>query len=153
MYGSTLMNLIINAGEAIGAQSGTVTVTTQLDTLAADAQGWWQYTGSPLAPGDYVRADVNDTGGGMSPETLARVFQPFAQEESGMARAKGGLGLGLCFMVQNTTMNTILQTKVDDAMRGRVLALYTLTFFGFAPFGNLLAGAVAQVWSLPLPVS
>ena len=60
----------------------------------------------------------------------------------------GGLGLGLCFMVQNTTMNTILQTKVDDAMRGRVLALYTLTFFGFAPFGNLLAGAVAQVWSL-----
>ena len=60
----------------------------------------------------------------------------------------GGVGLGVCFMLQNTTINTLLQTRVDDAMRGRVLSLYTLTFFGFAPFGNLLAGSLAQVWTL-----
>jgi hypothetical protein len=29
-------------------------------------------------------------------------------------------------------------------MRGRVLSLYTLTFFGFTPFGNLAVGALAE---------
>ncbi len=59
-----------------------------------------------------------------------------------------GFGLGLCFMVQNTNINSLLQTRVDDAMRGRVLSLYTLSFFGLAPFGNLISGALAQSWSL-----
>jgi membrane protein implicated in regulation of membrane protease activity len=33
---------------------------------------------------------------------------------------------------------------VDDQLRGRVMALYTLTFFGFAPLGNLAIGVLAQ---------
>ena len=33
-------------------------------------------------------------------------------------------------------------------MRGRVLALYTLTFFGFAPFGNLAIGTLSQQWGI-----
>lgn len=59
-----------------------------------------------------------------------------------------GFGLGLCFMIQNTNINSLLQTRVDDAMRGRVLSLYTLSFFGLAPFGNLISGALAQQWTL-----
>ena len=46
-------------------------------------------------------------------------------------------GLGVGFMVQFTTINTLLQTRVEDKFRGRVMGLYTITFFGFAPFGNL----------------
>ncbi|MGA7607865.1 MAG: MFS transporter [Anaerolineales bacterium] len=53
-------------------------------------------------------------------------------------------GLGVGFMVQFTMINTLLQTRVDDQLRGRVMALYTLTFFGFAPLGNLAIGALAQ---------
>jgi MFS family permease len=53
-------------------------------------------------------------------------------------------GLGLGFMVEFTMINTLLQTRVDDRLRGRVLSLYTLTFFGFAPFGNLAVGALAE---------
>jgi MFS family permease len=49
-------------------------------------------------------------------------------------------GLGVGFMMQFTTINTLLQTRVEDEFRGRVMGLYTLTFFGFAPFGNLLIG-------------
>ena len=59
-----------------------------------------------------------------------------------------GLGLGLSFMIQNTNMNSLLQTRVEDAMRGRVLSLYTLSFFGLSPIGSLLAGSLAQAWSL-----
>jgi len=58
--------------------------------------------------------------------------------------------LGVGFMLQFTEINTLLQTRVDDSMRGRVLSLYTLTFFGFTPFGNLLVGALGQAIGLSL---
>ena len=52
------------------------------------------------------------------------------------------VGMGAAFMIEYTMINTLLQTRVEDAMRGRVLALYTITFLGFAPFGNLALGAL-----------
>jgi MFS family permease len=57
------------------------------------------------------------------------------------------LGLGLGFMIEFTLINTMLQTR--SAMRcGRVMSLYTITFFGFAPFGNLLIGWLSEKWGL-----
>ncbi len=53
------------------------------------------------------------------------------------------IGLGSGFMIEFTMINTLLQTRVEDQMRGRVMGLYTLTFFGFAPFGNLALGALS----------
>ena len=46
-------------------------------------------------------------------------------------------------MVEMASTNTILQTIVDDQMRGRVMAFYTMAFLGTAPLGSLLAGFVA----------
>lgn len=45
--------------------------------------------------------------------------------------------------------NTILQTIVSDALRGRVAGFYTLAFLGVAPLGNLAAGALAQALGAP----
>jgi MFS family permease len=45
--------------------------------------------------------------------------------------------------------NTILQTIVDDRLRGRVAAFYTLAFLGVAPLGNLAAGAIASAMGTP----
>ncbi len=45
--------------------------------------------------------------------------------------------------------NTIIQTVVDDRMRGRVAGFYTLAFLGTAPVGNLAAGAVARGIGVP----
>jgi MFS family permease len=59
--------------------------------------------------------------------------------------------LGVGFMLEFTQINTLLQTRVDDHMRGRVLSLYTLTFFGFAPFGSLLVGALGEAFGLASP--
>ena len=56
--------------------------------------------------------------------------------------------LGLGFMVQFTTINTLLQARVEDDFRGRVMGLYTLSFFGFSPFGNLLMGALGEKFGL-----
>ena len=52
--------------------------------------------------------------------------------------------LGIGFMLTYTLINTLLQTQLVDEMRGRVLSLYTLTFFGFTPFGNLLMGSLSE---------
>jgi len=59
-------------------------------------------------------------------------------------------GLGVGFMLQFTLFNILLQTYVADEMRGRVLSLYTITFFGFAPFGNLAIGLLSEAWGLSL---
>jgi MFS family permease len=61
-------------------------------------------------------------------------------------------GLGVGFMLTFTIINTLLQTNVDDKMRGRVMGLYTLTFFGFAPFGNLAIGILAEQWNMSFTI-
>src|SRR5512135_2926913 len=61
-------------------------------------------------------------------------------------------GLGVGFMLTFTIINTLLQTNVDDKMRGRVMGLYTLTFFGFAPFGNLAIGVLANQWNMSFTI-
>jgi MFS family permease len=50
---------------------------------------------------------------------------------------------GAGFMVHLAASNTIIQTIVREEMRGRVMAFYTMAFMGTAPFGSLLAGALA----------
>ena len=62
-------------------------------------------------------------------------------------------GLGVGFMMQFTTINTLLQTRVEDEFRGRVMGLYTITFFGFAPFGNLLIGFLGQQMGLAIAMT
>jgi MFS family permease len=45
--------------------------------------------------------------------------------------------------------NTILQTIVDDRMRGRVAGFFSMAFLGVAPVGNLAAGALAKAFGAP----
>ena len=47
-------------------------------------------------------------------------------------------------MSQITISNTIIQTTVDPAMRGRVISIYAMSFFGMQPFGGLIIGSVSQ---------
>ncbi|MBS0659028.1 MAG: MFS transporter [Verrucomicrobia bacterium] len=52
------------------------------------------------------------------------------------------VGLGGVLLVASS--NTIIQTLVDDRMRGRVIALFTMAFTGTAPVSNLIMGWAAQ---------
>jgi MFS family permease len=51
-------------------------------------------------------------------------------------------GFGAMALVASS--NTILQTIVDDDKRGRIMSLFTMAFIGMAPFGSLIAGAIAH---------
>ncbi len=48
--------------------------------------------------------------------------------------------------------NTIIQTVVSEDKRGRVMSFYTMAFVGMAPFGSLLAGAMASAIGAPITV-
>jgi CheY-like chemotaxis protein len=71
-----LMNLVLNASEALDDQSGTVVVETGV--IHADA-AYLAATRSfsELPPGRYVHLEVGDTGRGMTPEVRERIFDPF----------------------------------------------------------------------------
>jgi len=59
---------------------------------------------------------------------------------------------GFSMILQMASSNTLIQTMVPDQLRGRVMAVYSMMFMGMAPFGALLAGAVAQHVGAPLTV-
>jgi MFS family permease len=52
--------------------------------------------------------------------------------------------VGAGMMITMASANTIIQTVVDEELRGRVMAFYTMAFLGTAPIGSLLAGVAAS---------
>lgn len=71
-----VMNLMINAAEALDDRSGVITVSTgAMECRPDDLTG--AYREERLAEGVYIWLEVSDTGCGMDPETRRRIFEPF----------------------------------------------------------------------------
>lgn len=68
-----VMNLIINAAEAIGDADGTINVSLSKTWIGSETDCF----GNFIMAGDYVRLEVSDNGCGMDEETRKRVFEPF----------------------------------------------------------------------------
>jgi PAS domain S-box-containing protein len=81
-----VMNLVVNASEALGERDGIIRVTTTRMQVGKDSS---VEKANGLAYEDYIQLEVSDTGSGMSAETQARVFDPFFTTKS------AGHGLGL----------------------------------------------------------
>lgn len=77
-----ILNLAVNARDAMLPEGGTLTLQTRLATLDATSE---------RAAGDYLCLAVKDTGHGMPPAVLARVFEPFFTTKG----PDKGTGLGL----------------------------------------------------------
>jgi two-component system cell cycle sensor histidine kinase/response regulator CckA len=71
-----LMNLVLNAAEAIGDNSGTVSVRAWVRQLT-DEEIARQHSRFSLNPGPHVEVEVTDTGAGVDLATLSRIFDPF----------------------------------------------------------------------------
>ena len=83
-----IMNLVLNASDALGEASGTISVTTTLVEAERDHLNTMRL-GHDLQPGTYVGLKVTDTGCGMDEATLGRIFEPFFTTKF------AGRGLGL----------------------------------------------------------
>ena len=60
---------------------------------------------------------------------------------------------GFGMIVTMAASNTVLQTIVEERMRGRVMSFYSMAFMGTAPFGSLLAGFLADRIGAPATIA
>ena len=112
-----VMNLIVNASDAIGEENGLITVTTgkeQVDQAnLAEA-----VLDDGLPEGNYVFLEVVDTGSGMDQETIQRIFDPFFTTKF------TGRGLGLAAVlgiVRGHRGTMTCQSEVGKGTTFRVL--------------------------------
>jgi len=83
-----VMNLIINAAEAIGDKSGTIKVTLKKTVIQAERSDT-DFMGNTIPAGEYACLDVSDTGCGIDKDAEKRIFEPFYTTKA------TGRGLGM----------------------------------------------------------
>ena len=126
-----LMNLVINAAEAIGKDAGTLYIEFAAESLQDSFVKPNCYKSESFVAGDYIRLTVRDTGQGIDEATLKRIFEPFFSTKSngrgvglatilGVVRAHGGAmwvesvrGMGTSFHLyfKRATMESIERTS------------------------------------------
>ncbi len=105
-----IMNLLINAAEAIGDGSGEVVVSTRCEELDAERLVS-EFPDEKLTPGRYVCLEVRDSGCGMSAETLSRIFDPFFSTKF----AGRGLGLSAILGIVKAHRGAIFVSSEEDS--------------------------------------
>jgi signal transduction histidine kinase len=84
----TIMNLVSNAAEAMPS-GGVINITTENRYIDHTIKGY-----DTVEEGDYVKLTVSDTGVGISPEDIDRIFEPFYTKKT-MGRSGTGLGMAV----------------------------------------------------------
>ncbi len=126
--GDATTNGLLQSARGIGALSGALMIASL---------------------GNFKRKGVLMTVGSFVFPTLLIVFS-FVQVVPLSLLVLVGMSWG--FMVMFNLLNVLTQHLVEDNLRGRVMSIYTLTFFGGMPIGSLLAGAMAERFGEPLTV-
>jgi PAS domain S-box-containing protein len=113
-FESAILNLAVNARDAM-PEGGELVIASRNVTLAKAGASRLD-----LAPGDYVRVSVTDTGTGMAPEVQRRAFEPFFTTKD---VGKGtGLGLAQIYGFAKQSGGT---ATIDSAVgKGTTVALY-----------------------------
>jgi signal transduction histidine kinase/CheY-like chemotaxis protein len=91
MLETAVLNLAINARDAMAPNGGDLIVETQNRVLTPE----YCQDFEDVKPGDYVEIAVTDTGSGISPENIEKVFQPFFTTKG--PEAGSGLGLSMIY--------------------------------------------------------
>lgn len=111
----TIMNLVTNAAEAM-PDGGLIVIRTENRHLEGKKIGFKE-----TLQGDYVTVTVYDTGIGISPEDMERIFEPFYTKKA-MGRSGTGLGMAVVWgTVKDHRGHLEIQSRVG---RGTDVALY-----------------------------
>ncbi len=104
-FDQVIINLAVNARDAMPG-GGTLSITTRAVTVEKP----FQYGAETMPPGNYVQIEVADTGTGIAPENLPRIFEPFFSTKA--VGAGTGLGLSTVYGILRQTDGFIF---VDSA--------------------------------------
>lgn len=120
---------ILNAASGVGAVAGALTLASR---TSVSGLGRWVAGASGLF------------GVMLAVFTMAKTFQ----------LALGFLVLaGFFQIVLFSSSNTLIQTMVPNALRGRVMSIYSMVFMGMAPLGALFAGTIGERIGAPMIVA
>lgn len=97
-FSQVMINLAINAKDAMNGK-GTLTVSTREEHLAKP----YQFGEDTIKPGDFIVISVSDTGCGIPPENLNRIFEPFFSTKKNIPGSGTGLGLAMVYGIVHQT--------------------------------------------------
>jgi len=112
-----VMNLIINASEAIGDVQGIIQVSLAREAINA-GQAVVDHLGKVIPPGCYARLEISDTGCGMDDETKRRIFEPFYTTKF------TGRGLGMSAVLGIIKAHNGAMQLVSKPGEGSVFTIY-----------------------------
>ncbi len=116
-FDQMIINLAVNARDAMPG-GGRLTITTGVEEFTQPTQ-----VGAEQAPpGRYLRIAVSDTGKGIAPENLGRIFEPFFSTKQEIPGAGTGLGLATVYGIVRQTGGFILVDSV--AGQGATFNIY-----------------------------
>jgi signal transduction histidine kinase/CheY-like chemotaxis protein len=131
-----ILNLVINAAEAIGDRSGVVRVSTGASGLSAeDLHGL--VSGAGMKPGTHAWLEVRDSGCGMEPATVARMFDPFFSTKF------TGRGLGLAAVLGIARGHRAGLRVLSEEGRGTTIRAYFAA--GAGPADEVIERELAPV--------
>ena len=106
-----VMNLITNAVDAIGSEEGVITMKTGVVETLPECLGYEDHRG-------YAYLEIGDTGCGIPPENLSRIFDPLFTTKS------DGRGLGLAVVREHVMSNRGHITVAGEPGRGATFTVY-----------------------------
>ena len=112
-----IMNLILNASEAIGNAPGTITLMTYLAECSEELLDHLTMNHS-MTPGTYLCMEISDTGSGIEPDKIKQIFDPFYTTKF------TGRGLGLAAVSGIIKGHNAGLSVESDLDRGTVFRLY-----------------------------
>lgn len=116
-FSQVLINLAINAKDAMNGK-GQLTVTTHDERLNEP----YQFGDSIIQPGDFVVVGVSDTGCGIPPENINRIFEPFFSTKKNVTGSGTGLGLAVVYSIVHQTEGFVkVQSEVN---KGTTFEIY-----------------------------
>jgi PAS domain S-box-containing protein len=132
-FDQLLMNLCINARDAISAISGTGRICIETHKLTIDES--YCTTKLFFDPGDYAVLIVSDNGSGMDKETQAKIFEPFFTTKN-MGQ---GTGLGLATVYGIVKQNNGFINVYSEPGQGTTFSIYLPLYSGLTILNSQMA--------------
>jgi MFS family permease len=154
-----LSMLVIGLSSMLGMNLRVVVPALADEVLHLDATGFGFLmtatgVGSLLAAASIAvmpREHVGLIAGGAMLMGAAQIVAAFATTMPLALAAMLAVGFGAIGML--ATGNTAIQLRSPDALRGRVMSVYTVVFVGSTPVGGLIAGSIASAWGVPMALA